>query len=120
MSSRTLMPAAALMALALLPAAPANAGYVSGWDLLEICKAHPDDAEHKLKQAECTGYVVGVADTFDCQEKLHGFTWNSTAHVSQSALVEHVITWLNAHPELLSHESDGLVAATLSEAFPCK
>lgn len=112
--------AAAIAAIALLPTGPANAGYVSGWDLLEICKANPEDPAQKLKQAQCMGYVIGVADTFDCQDKLHGFTWDSTSHVSQTALVEIVIDWLNANPDKLQRESDGLVGAALHEAYPCK
>ena len=112
--------AAALLTLALLNADRAQAGFVSGWDLLEICKAHPDDAEQKLKLAECTGYVIGAADTFDCQDKLHGFTWNSAATVTQPELVQKVITWLNAHPETLTHEADGLIAAALHESYPCE
>jgi hypothetical protein len=39
--------------------------------------------------------------------------------VSQEELVNTVIRWLNAHPRQLHYQADGLIAAALSEAFPC-
>lgn len=111
---------AAVMALALNQPIGAMAGYVNGWDLLEICKASPSSPVYRLKVAQCTGYVVGVSDTFDCTSKLHGFNWSSTAPGNQSDLVKVTINWLNSHPNLLTHKSDGLVAAALAEAYPCR
>lgn len=113
------VPAAGL-ALALLAPGNAMAGYVSGWDLLEICKANPASPIYRLQVSECRGYVVGVADTFDCSSKLHGFNWSSTSPASQSDLVRVTINWLSTHPNLLDRKSDGLVAAALSEAYPCR
>jgi len=98
---------AALLALALNHPAEASAGYVNGWDLLEICKASPSSPLYRLKVAQCTS-------------KLHRFNWSSTTPGTQSDLVKVTIDWLNNHPSLLNHKSDGLVAAALSEAFPCR
>jgi hypothetical protein len=111
---------AAIVALALNCSGGAMAGYVNGWDLLEICKASPSSPLHRLKVAQCLGYVVGVSDTFDCTSKLHGFNWSNTTPSAQSDLVKVTVDWLNGHPHLLNHKSDGLVAAALSEAFPCR
>jgi hypothetical protein len=111
---------AAVLALALNHPVGAMAGYVNGWDLLEICKASPASPHYRLKVAQCMGYVVGVSDTFDCTSKLHGFNWSSTAPTTQSDLVKVTVDWLDGHPNLLNHKSDGLVAAALSEAFPCR
>jgi hypothetical protein len=111
---------AAIVALSLNYPSGAMAGYVNGWDLLEICKANPSSPLYRLKVAQCTGYVVGVSDTFDCTSKLHGFNWSSTAPGTQSDLVKVTVDWLNNHPNLLNRKSDGLVAAALSEAFPCR
>ena len=111
---------AAIVALSLNYPSGAMAGYVNGWDLLEICKASPSSPLYRLKVAQCTGYVVGVSDTFDCTSKLHGFNWSSTTPDTQSDLVKVTVDWLNNHPNLLNHKSDGLVAAALSEAFPCR
>lgn len=111
---------AAAFALAVLSPTGATAGYVSGWDLLELCKANPASPVYRLQVSQCIGYVVGVSDTFDCASKLHGFNWSSTAPTTQSDLVKVTVAWLNSHPGLLDRKSDGLVAAALSEAYPCR
>ena len=101
------------------PVVEARSGYLSGSDLLESCKPRVIDAVYRLKVAECRGYVVGVADTFDCTRSVVGGRWNSRVVVSQEELVNIVIRWLNAHPRQLHYQADGLIAAALSEAFPC-
>lgn len=110
---------AACMAVSINPIADARSGYLSGSDLLESCKPHLIDTVYRLKVAECRGYVIGVADTFDCSRAVLGVRWNSRTRASQEELVTTVIIWLNAHPRELHHQADGLIAAALSEAFPC-
>lgn len=111
---------AVTIAIAILPAGAARAGFVSGWDLLQICKANPNHAGFGILSAQCRGYVTGVADTFDCTNSLHGFHWDSTITVERDELVAKVIQWFNAHPKTLRHEADGLIAAALGETYPCK
>lgn len=110
----------AVAVAALAATAPARAGFVTGWDLLQICKANPQQGGYGIHTAQCRGYVTGVSLTFDCTESLHGFHWNSAADVAPEDMVKSVIAWLNAHPKTLRHEADGLVAAALGEAYPCK
>lgn len=110
---------AACVAVSMVPINDARSGYLSGSDLLESCRPQVIDAVYRLKVAECRGYVVGVADTFDCSRAVIGVRWNSRASVSQEDLVTIVIRWLNAHPGQLHYQADGLIAAALSEAFPC-
>jgi len=111
---------ATLVVLVALPAVPAQAGFVSGKDLQDICLADQQGSGSSLKAAECLGFVMGVADTFDCVEKHHGFNWDSSAKVNQQQMVKLVVTWLDLHQNALRYEADGLVAAALAEAFPCK
>ncbi len=106
-------------AIAVTPMGDAFAGFVSGRDLLESCAPNRADPVYRLKVAECRGYVIGVADTFDCKNQLLGFTWRSNMAASQRELVDVVIKWISRHPNILSYEADGLVAAALSETFPC-
>lgn len=110
---------ALLTVMTILPARQATAGYVSGWDLLEVCKAGPATPTWRTKTGQCFGYVIGVADTFDCKDQLHGFSWNSTTPTPQQDVVNKVVAWLVNHPGTLNHESDGLIAAALHETFPC-
>lgn len=110
---------AACVAVSMLPINDAESGYLSGLDLLDTCKPHVIDAVYRLKVAECRGYVIGVADTFDCSRAVIGVRWESRTSISQEELVTIVIRWLNAHPGQLHFQADGLIAAALSEAFPC-
>lgn len=107
----------AVLAMTFVPAA--QAGYVTGAQLSNLCRANMGGHGHVIEAAECMGYIVGVADTFDCKETLHGFTWNSAAKVSQPQLVVVVLKWLDAHPASQSDDSDSLVGAALAEAYPC-
>lgn len=116
--AKQLLPTA-FLAAALLAPVNASAGFLSGMDLLESCRPQPVDPVYRLKIAECRGYVVGIADTFDCAVSSRGFTWNSTTTGSQHDMVEKVVKWLMAHPGQLSYQANGLVAAALSEAYPC-
>lgn len=101
-------------------AGSAHAGFVSGMDLLQSCVPARADPVFRQKVAECRGYVVGVADTFDCTNALMGFTWQSSSRqAGQREIVDLVVGWLRSHPEILHYEADGLVAAALSEKFPC-
>lgn len=111
---------AALLLLAALFCWPAQAGFVSGKDLQDICLSDQSGSGNPLKAAECLGFVMGVADTFDCVEKLHDFNWDSSAKANQHQLVKSVVAWLDRHQNSLDFEADGLVAAALAEAFPCK
>lgn len=112
--------AAAVAAAAMLPAGGATAGYLTGWDLLQICKSSPASALYRQQVAQCMGYVIGISDTFDCSEKLHGFNWSSSTPAAQADVVKSAVTWLSTHPNLLSYKSDGLVAAALAETYPCR
>lgn len=110
---------AVCVAVLMNPVTDARSGYLSGSDLLETCRPQAIDAVYRLKVAECRGYVIGVADTFDCSRAVIGVRWNSQRLVSQEELVRTVISWLNTHPRQLHYQADGLIAAALSEAFPC-
>lgn len=119
MRTRTLHLLAALTVLALGTTTPALSGFVSGGDLLASCAPAQVDPVYRLKVAECRGYVIGIADTFDCTVQASGFKWNSSTGSSQRDLVDVVVTWLKLHPEHLNYQANGLVAAALSDAYPC-
>lgn len=116
---RLLTTAGTVLAAAMLVAAPAKAGYLTGAELTSLCRANVGGHGHVVEAAECLGYIVGVADTFDCVEPLHGFHWDSKRNISQPQLVSTVVNWIEAHPSAEAYESDGLVGAALAEAYPC-
>ena len=120
MSFRKYVVLAAVLAASMLPASGASAGYLSGWDLLEICKSNPASPLYRQQVAQCMGYVIGISDTFSCSEKLHGFNWSNTTAVDQREVVKAAVDWLSSHPTLLDYKSDGLVAAALADTYPCR
>lgn len=111
--------AVAAMATAVGHAGIASAGFVTGTDLRTSCRPQKIDPVYRLKVAECRGYVIGVADSLDCDRPGTRPAWNSRATTSQEELVNTVLAWLDAHPESLGYQADGLVAVALSQAFPC-
>lgn len=108
-----------ILALSLHTAGAAMAGSISGADLLEMCNPKGVDPVFRLKVSECRGYVVGVADTFDCSHPMGKFAWNSTSNPQQSDLVKIALNWLASHPQYLGYQANGLVAAALSDKYPC-
>lgn len=109
----------AVLALALLAPAPALAANVSGQQLLALCTANMGGTGNELEAAECLGFVVGVADTFDCEEAEHGLRWNSSVNISQPKIVQIVVQHIEQHPTDLMSGGHYVVAHALAEAFPC-
>jgi hypothetical protein len=117
---RTLKHLAVAVVLAVpLPLIPAQAGIMSGEDLIGICEPAKGDPVYRLKLSQCAGYILGVADTFDCNNKTLGFTWDSTKYNNQRKLVSGVLEWLHLHPNVLHYQASGLVASALSGNYPC-
>lgn len=111
----------AVVPLALsLWAGGALAAEVTGQQLLSLCTASASAAGGQLDAAECFGYVAGVAESFDCNDDSHGFTWNSQAPVSQKQLVVTVVAWLGKHPDAIPQEGRRVVWTALQDAFPCE
>ena len=109
----------AVLAMTVLAGGPATAANVTGQQLLSLCTANMGGGGKPLEAAECMGYVVGVADTFDCVEDEHGYRWNSKAEVTQPKLTLLVIQYIASHPEALAGTGHISVAQALANAFPC-
>lgn len=109
----------AVLALALLSPTAAVAASVSGQQLLSLCTANMGGAGNDLEAAECLGFVVGVADSFDCAEPEHGYHWDSHAGASQPRIVQVVVEHIESHPTDLTSGGHFVVAHALADAFPC-
>ena len=120
MSIRTAFLTAALLTCASLAPAQASAATVTGKQLLSLCTANMCGKGHALEAAECLGYVVGVSDTFNCEQSDHGFKWDSAREVSQPRMVAIIVQWLQTHPEATEFEAHRVVGAALQNAYPCK
>lgn len=120
MTSKALLVSVALFSFAALPMQRLQAATVTGQQLLSLCTANMWGKGKALEAAECLGFVVGVSDTFNCEQSDHGFTWDSERGVSQPRLVATVIQWLQTHPDSLTFEAHRVVGAALQNAYPCK
>lgn len=119
MSFKVLFATAAVLSLSIGSATQAADIHVTGQQLLSLCTANLGGQGNPMEAAECLGFVVGVADTFDCVEKNHGYTWNSSVQASQPQLAGIVINYLQNHPAALNEEAHRAIGAALQESFPC-
>jgi hypothetical protein len=88
----------------------------AGADLLADCGL----ASSSMGYNYCLGFIMGVADSFDCEQPImSGFRWQPIADGNAAQFRKVVVKWLNDHPEHLHLRAGSLVAAALSEAFPC-
>ncbi len=118
--SRLLSTFAAVLALSTGTTAMAADTHITGQQLLSLCTANMGGAGNPLEAAECLGFVVGVANTFDCTEDNHGYRWDSSVDVSQPRLAGITINYLQDHPTARAEEAHRVIGAALQEAFPCK
>lgn len=120
MAQRMKLLSALPLALGLLLPGTAHAAAQTGAQLYAMCTANMGGNGNPLLAAECMGYIIGVADTFDCVEKNHGFTWNARSKINQPELVTVVLQWIDAHKESRSEEAHKVIGAALQNQYPCK
>ncbi len=95
---------------------PAHASvFYDGSSLLEHCNSRT-----AVGGGICFGFIIGAADSFNCKQPiLDGFRWHSPKGAKAGQIEKVVVKYLNEHPEKLHLSASSLVAAALSEAFPC-
>ena len=73
-----------------------------------------------LEAAECMGFIVGVADTFDCLDATQLFNRANSAKTSQPELVQHVVNYIENHPATQGREAFSVIGLVLAAHFPCQ
>jgi len=91
-------------------------GFDTGNDLLRYCSKH---VTNPFYNGLCSGYTIAIADVMVI-DSVAGFRACFPATVTRGRLLEVSMQYLRAHPEQLHYTAVCLVAAALSEAFPCK
>jgi hypothetical protein len=115
---------AALVSVSGLSAAPAPAAdleYFTGDALYAQCSAKPTDADFAVRQARCSGYVLGVSDAQQAAQGAGGagrVCIPATAGSTQ--LVDAVAAFLESHADKRPLAAQDLVLEALSAQFPCK
>ena len=92
---------------------------VLGQQLLSLCTANMGNNGNAYEAAQCMGFVVGVANTFDCKATNHGYKWNRAVDVGQPGLVFQVVKYLKTHPAARAVDAHIVIGAALQDAFPC-
>jgi hypothetical protein len=107
--------------LATAPVAAADLEYFTGEALYAQCSATPTDADFAVRQARCSGYVLGVSDA---QQAAQGAGGAGRVCIPPTAgspqLVEAVVAYLQAHADKRPLAAQDLVLEALSAQFPCK
>ena len=111
---------AASLVLTSLPVGEAAAATVTGEQLLYLCTSNMGGRGNPLASAECMGFVVGVADTFDCVDATQLFNRDNSAKVSQPLLVSHVVEYLTKYPDAQKRKAFEVVGLALASYFPCQ
>lgn len=111
---------AAVFAFTSLYAGEASAASVTGQQLLSLCTANMGGNGNALEAAECMGFIVGVADTFDCLDATQLFNRTNSAKMSQPQLVHHVVQYIENHPAAQGREAFSVIGLALAAYFPCQ
>lgn len=111
---------AVVFALTSLSAGDARAASVTGQQLLSLCTANMGGNGNALEAAECMGFIVGIADTFDCIDATQLFNRTNSAKISQPELVQHVVNYIERHPASQGREAFSVVGLALAAHFPCQ
>jgi hypothetical protein len=101
-----------LVAAVVMGLSSASAGYFDG-NKLNWCCSSPAGSP---PEAECYGYVAGVADT---NSGFSGGAYCMSTEVKLTQLVDSVKLYLRDHPEERHLLASDLVTSALSEKFPC-
>lgn len=110
----------AVLVLSTLSSGGAKAANVTGQQLLSLCTANMGGNGNALEAAECMGFIVGVADTFDCIDATLLFNRANSAKISQPQLVQHVVNYIENHPTAKGREAFSVVGLALAAHFPCQ
>ncbi len=100
----------------LLTPVPANTGYfVKGTDMLDACAS-----DHPMDQAQCLGYLMGVADSFAALHYVMGTSLVCLPEdVTAGQLRRVFLTYGTSHPAELEGQGRLAVEAAFVDAFPC-
>ena len=97
----------------------ADAEYISGNQLHEICQLNTERAE---KEPACVFFIAGALDMYAVlQDTMTGFRriFGTPENAIRHQTIDVVVNYLSDHPELRHNEAIGLILFSMAEAFPC-
>ncbi len=104
-----------LLAALLAPAAAHPGHFMNGADMMNACAS-----SHPLDQAQCLGYLMGVADSFAAMQYVMGTSLVCLPDdVTAGKLREIFLQYATTHPAELDSQGRLAVEAAFVDAFPC-
>ena len=82
----------------------------TGVQLISLCKD---------KDGSCAGYINVVANIFRAGKAAHNMTACIPDTVDINQMIEIAVKWMEENPQNRTDTSSKIVAAALSDAFPC-
>ena len=99
-----------------LCASPAGATLVSGNLLYHQC----DKPAVKPGHALCIGYILGIADAMEGEDRVNGFRACVPASAIPGQLQDQLFRYLDINPLYRHYNASTIVARFLAETFPCE
>ena len=96
--------------------ATAGVSFGNASKLLEDCSSMTDPVPY----THCLGYITGVADALAYGAQIGSFKVCIPAETSEGEVQDVAISWLKDHPKAGDYSAVTVVAAALSQAFPCR
>lgn len=98
---------------------PAEAGFYSGNELLNVCSTDRDDPTYFEKTYECVAYISGAVDAFNTTREANGLKKCIPAKVTINQLKDVTVRYLEANPVDRRNSASSLVFAGTRKAWPC-
>ena len=100
-------------------ASPGWAGFKAGNELFAECQVAKTDNTY-YQRGYCLGYIVGAFDaSAGADGGVGGITFCAPVGVESGQVQDIVVKWLDDNPQHRHHSAHSLVAAALSEVWPC-
>jgi hypothetical protein len=113
------LPCLAVIAASGFCSVPADAGFYSGNELLEVCTTERGDTAYFEKTYECIGYIAGAVDAFNTTREANKLRSCIPGDVTISRLKDVTIDFLRANPIDRHASASKLVFAATRKEWPC-
>ncbi len=82
----------------------------TGIQLISLCKD---------QDGSCAGYINVIASIFRAGKSAHNMTGCIPDNVDTNQMIEVTVKWMEENPQNRTDTSSKIIAAALSDAYPC-
>lgn len=114
------LPCLMLIAPLAMMAAPAEAGFYSGNDLLEACSVEQGSPNYFERNYECVAYVAGAVDAFNTTREANGLKSCIPGGTTMGDLRTVTLDYLRDHRKERQKSASQIVFTATRAEWPCK